>query len=172
MNWGWCLTIFPGHIQENHSVRPIKTKFQHFHYWGRCLFPRLHHTILSVALNWCCQVLPAFLMEFHKFSFPLSFWASHTLCQYQVHGFQLSLLIGTRAVHRKDFFEVIHTSDFPSVIAMNNFSSFLFVRHISPIYSPAEMLHLFCLCYCLAVALPLYLLYFSSFSVFPYKSFH
>lgn len=80
------LTIFPGHIQESHSVREVKIEFQHFHYLGKISFSQAS-SIPSVTLNWYCQVLSAFLMGFHKFSSPLSFWSSCTLCQYQFHGF-------------------------------------------------------------------------------------
>lgn len=162
-------SLKPHHLPRSASGKSLcqssQIEFQHFPYWRKISFPHASsHNSLSVIK----LVLSAFLMGFHKFSSPLSFWASCTLCQCQAHGFQLLLLIGVRATQSKDFFEVIHTSDFPSELAMIIFPLFSLFGTFPPFLScwNASSFPI------IAVASPLYLIYFSSFSVFPYKAFH
>lgn len=139
------LSIFPRQIQENHSVRAVKIEFQYFHYSGKISFSQAssHNSLrgikllLSGAVSFSDGISQIFIsLEFlsllHLVSIPGSWLPAfptdwHEDCPQQ------------------NFFEVINISDSPSVLIMNNFSSLFFVQHISPIYSPAEMLHLFTL---------------------------
>lgn len=136
-------TIFPHQIQENHSVRAVKIEFQHFHYSGKISFSQAssHNSLrgikllLSGAVSFSDGISQIFislecLSLLHLVSIPGSWLPAFTSEWHE-------------GCPQQNFFEVIHISDFPSVLAMNNFSSLFFVRHISPIYSPAEMLHLF-----------------------------